>query len=286
MKFIKKYLDKNSLTKNEQVLAYYIIDNPNEFVDSTTREISKKLFISPAIVTRFAKKVGMDNLFELKIKVVKELSLEINHEISDEIPVRENDTSYQLMNKIKDISFTAIEETKKELDYATLDEIVSIIDNSKQVDIYGSGLNYHIACEFSYMLSRIGKRVNVPESTNTRFNQAMLSNEDHIAIVLSHTGNTKQYEEILNILKRRKTKIVILTGYLSSRLAQLSDYKVYVMPGRKFSDMGPIFFSESTKYILNVLFSILFTKKYKVNVENSSEYAKVVNYENEINNED
>ncbi|MTD38902.1 SIS domain-containing protein [Erwinia sp. CPCC 100877] len=157
-----------------------------------------------------------------------------------------------------------------------------MIEKSDQVDIYGSGMNYHIACEFSYMLSRIDKRVNVPESTNTRINQALLSDKTHVAVVLSHTGNTKQYEELLHILRKKETKIIILTGYLSSKLAQLSDYKIYVMPGRKFSDMGPMFFSESTKYVLNILFALLFTKNYRMNVDRSSEYAKMANYEKEI----
>lgn len=282
MNFIKRYLENDQLTKNERIVAQYIIEHPNEFLEQTTREISKEIFVSPAVITRFARKVGMNSMHDLQMRVVQELTMQEDKAISDEIPVKENDTSFQLIDKISRISATAIAETKNELDYRLLDEVARIIMNAEQVDIYGSGLNYHIASEFAYMLSRIEKKVTVPESTNTRYNQAMLSNEKHVAIVLSHTGNTKQYEELLRNIRKKKTKIVILTGYFSSKLAQLSDYKIYVMPGRKFSDMGPIFFSESTKYVLNVLFSILFTKNYKTNVERSSEYARMANYENEV----
>lgn len=285
MKFIKRYLESGQLTKNEKIVAHYILDHPNEFLKQTTRELSKQLFVSPAAITRFTHKIGMENLSELQTRIIKELSLQEHEKITDESPVKENDTSYQLIDKVSRITSTAISETKKELDFSLLDEIARIILNAEQVDIYGSGLNYHIACEFAYMLSRIEKKVTVPESSNTRYNQAMLSNENHVAIVLSHTGNTKQYNELLRNIRKKKTKIVILTGYFSSKLAQLSDYKIYVMPGRKFSDMGPIFFSESTKYVLNVLFSILFTKNYKTNVQRSSEYAKMANYETEVRDE-
>ncbi|MTD38901.1 hypothetical protein GIX45_09690 [Erwinia sp. CPCC 100877] len=101
MNFIKKYLTSNQLTKNERLVAEYIIENPNEFLNSTTREIAKKIYVSPAIITRFARKIGMASFHELQMRIVKELTVETEDSISDEIPVKETDTSYQLMNKIE-----------------------------------------------------------------------------------------------------------------------------------------------------------------------------------------
>ena len=279
-------IKKMQCTPVEKLIRNYIIQNPNIVLELTTRELAMKTYTSPIAITRFCRKAGYDGFPQFKIKLANEINNITSFiENIEDTPIKSNDTPFHIMNKIKDLQFLAIEETLTALDYKKIEKLIPLIEKAQQIDLYGSGVNLHIAQEMAYLLSRIGKKVLISDSTNSRLTQAITSNNKHIAFVLSHTGETEKYVKIAKILKERNTTIIAMTGYLNSSLAKLSNFHFYISPGKRFIDMGPIIFATSTRYILYTIFASLFTYNYDHNIIASTEYAKIANYELQLQDE-
>ncbi|MFV0395769.1 MAG: MurR/RpiR family transcriptional regulator [Coprobacillaceae bacterium] len=274
-------LQEMQFTNTERIIADFTTHNPLKVLEMTTRTLADATYTSPMAVTRFCKKLGVGGFLQFKLL----LSSEIGHmqnaiHVDDILPIKEYDTAYNVIAKIKKIQIAAIEETANKLDYNLIQKIVQLMMNADQIDIYGLGINYYIAEEIKYLIGRLDKKVVINDSKNERYAQVLSSNEKHIAFVLTHTGEEKEQLKIAKLIQNQGTKIISLTGDENSSLAKISDYNIYIKPGDRFVDMGPIVFSTSTRYVLDTIFGYMFTFVYRNNKEKFDTYAKLTNYEN------
>lgn len=270
-------------TSTDEVIRDYIFDNAADVLEMTTRELSNEIFTSPTAISRYCKKLGIDGFPQFKLLLSTELHLfQSDIFIEDILPLKKNDTAFQIISKMKNIQIQAIEETEKFLDYNQLQDLVHTLMKADNIDFYGIGINYYISEEIRYLLTRIGKKVTIRDNKNEKIAQVLSSKKGNVAFVLSHTGEEKEQIELARILKKKGTIIVTLTGYTNSTLAKLSNFHFYIKPGRRFVDMGPIIFSTSTRYVLYTIFGYLFTFCYENQKEEFELYAKLANYETQF----
>ena len=274
------------LTNVEKQIGDFILKSPQLVLELSTREFAQMVYTSPTAIVRFCHKLGSQGFPQFKIQLASELStITSEMEFLDNNPIKQNDSIYKIIHTVEKLEYLAISDTANALDYKVVEKVIPLLDKAEQIDFYGSGVNLHIAQELTYLLMRVGKKAYVSDSTNVRLTQAFSSKENHIAIILSHTGETQKYIDIVNILNEKKTMTISLTGYIDSTIAKLTNYHFYVRPGRRFKDMGPVVFSTSTRYVLYVLFASLFAHNYSDSVKKSDEYAKLANYELQIKDE-
>ncbi len=276
MNLIQKMKSKEGFTSTEAAIADYILKCPEVILSTTTRDIAKNTFTSPTTIVRFCHKLGLDGFPQFKIRLSAEMSAAGNVDNNIDItPVQKGDSLYKIINRVKEIETTAIDETKSSLKYEQISEVISLIDKASEIDLYGSGMNLNVAHEAAYLFMRLGKKANVSEYSNVQMNQIFYSDKGHLAIILSHSGETVRCIETVKILRKKKTKTVCLCGYMNSKLSLLCDVSIYIKPGKRFIDMGPLFFSTSTRYVLYILFAVLFAENYDANMERFEEYIKI-----------
>jgi len=93
--------------------------------------------------------------------------------------------------------------------------------------------------------------------------QALSSNQDHVAIVLSRTGENKRLVDIAKILQENGVKSILLTPIKESKLVTMCDEFLYVANTEEYLDMGSLIFGAGVRYYLDVLFGLLLSKNYK-----------------------
>ena len=135
-------------TPTEQVIRDYILGNYVDVMHMTTRDIAKKTYTSPTAVTRFCRKLGIDGFLKFKLQLVSESKNFQEDLIVDEVlPLKPNDTAYQVITKMQKIQTQAIEETAKELDYQQIQKLTHLLMKCENIHFFGLGVNYYISQE-------------------------------------------------------------------------------------------------------------------------------------------
>jgi len=284
---LKKAVDNMALfSSKEYKVIQYIMDNPNQFLDMTIRDLSKVTGVSISTIVRVTKKLGTEGYYDFKIEFFKQRKQQnkINYSM-EEASITRRDTPYQVIQKITAIEMRISDEVKNEMDLKQIERIVEYILKAEKITLYGSGVNRHLNELFSYSLLRAGKNSYVPSTWDDRFLRMRLSNERDVAIILSHRGNNAKYYRLMQGLHQKNIPIILLTGSKESKMATLATEVIYINPGHRFEDMANVIFTTSVSYVYDVLFAYIFNQQYDDIVDNTKEYEELSAYYASIKNE-
>lgn len=205
----------DSFTPSEKTIADFFIHNTDE-VDVSSKNLSKKLFVSEASISRFAKKCGFDGYREF-IFVYKQSFEKSTPNITNSYTKQVLNTYEELLNK----SYTLIDEKQ-------IQRVVDMISNKKRIYIYGRGSSGLVAQEMKLRLMRLGVNVEaISDSHIMKMNSVLMDNEC-LVIGISISGNTK---EVINSLKeahQRGSSIVLMTSKQDEEMYKYCDEILYV----------------------------------------------------------
>lgn len=205
----------DSFTPSEKTIADFFIHNTEE-VDVSSKNLSKKLFVSEASISRFAKKCGFDGYREF-IFVYKQSFEKSTPNITNSYTKQVLNTYEELLNK----SYTLIDEKQ-------IQRVVDMISNKKRIYIYGRGSSGLVAQEVKLRLMRLGVNVEaISDSHIMKMNSVLMDNEC-LVIGISISGNTK---EVINSLKeahQRGSSIVLITSKQDEEMDKYCDEILYV----------------------------------------------------------
>ena len=92
--------------------------------------------------------------------------------------------------------------------------------------------------------------INLKHISSDQNRQAMLSNKDSVAIVISYSGEEQEIKRIVNYIKQKEGTVIAVTSINNSYLRKNADY------------------------IMDIIFSLLFKNNYNINLIEKLERAK------------
>lgn len=271
MRLLKTLSEREKFSAVEQNIIKYILDNPKEIVNMSIRELANKTFTSSAAIFRLCQKCGLKGYTEFKIKFISEVNRTSDFE-NDELekpirdlhrPINGKDDVKSVVRRMAFLQIEAIEETKNEINYKQLERVADMMNAAGQIVFFGFDLNYYISQSTVYHLVRTGKPAVVYETVNNQVAKAVMFKKEDVAILISRTGENKNLIRISQVLKRKEAKIILLSASRDTSLDKLCDEFIYIANVIDYLSMGGVIFSVGCRYILDVLFGILFSKNYK-----------------------
>ena len=126
-------------------------------------------------------------------------------------------------------------------------------------------------------MSEIGVVVNVPVEQYQQSLAAAASNEEHVAIVVSFEGRGMLVEQVMTLLKKNKTPIVLISSTTNKTMIQSSDYNLYLNPNENHYNKISSFSTRlSLLYLLDCIYTCYFKLDYDKNVKYKTEtYMKM-----------
>ena len=271
MRLLKTLSEREKFSAVEQNIIKYILDNPKEIVNMSIRELANKTFTSSAAIFRLCQKCGLKGYTEFKIKFISEVNRTSDFE-NDELekpirdlhrPINGKDDVKSVVRRMAFLQIEAIEETKNEINYKQLERVADMMNAAGQIVFFGFDLNYYISQSTVYHLVQTGKPAVVYETVNNQVAKAVMFKKEDVAILISRTGENKNLIRISQVLKRKGAKIILLSASRDTSLDKLCDEFIYIANVIDYLSMGGVIFSVGCRYILDVLFGILFSKNYK-----------------------
>lgn len=277
---IQKLKEQNDFSDVEKKIAEYILKNPNKILSMSIRDLAQRTYSSTSTILRFCRKLGINGYQDFRILFNSEISSEIfNLNINEDEPFKYDDSIESVAYNIATVNIRGIQDTLKGFDFSNIKAIVQMFNKSKIIDIYGDGSSLLSASEFRLKMLRLGIRVQIEENFSNQCYQAVNSDSQHIAIFISHSGESLNSSKIINILKKRLIPCIAITSNINSTIANQSDYIIQNGSYENvYLDKKLEMYSShiSVHFILDCLYSFFYINNYDKYLKDSKEKETII----------
>lgn len=190
------------LTELEQEIARYFLQSDTIHNDLSSQQVTQKLHISQAALTRFAKKCGFTGYREFVFQYQHQASKQDTHSHKHSPLTKRVLRSYSIMR----------EQTQDLIDEEQLERVAQLIDEAERVYFFGTGSSGLIAREMKLRFMRLGV---VCEALTDRDGFAWttsIMDENCLVLGFSLSGTTQSVLDSLLDAKDMGAKTILFTS--------------------------------------------------------------------------
>ena len=275
---ITEKMQQTAFSPSEKILIDYILKQRQEIKNKTTKQISLETYTNPSMLVRIAKKLGYDGWTELKHIFLEEIKYLDSHfeNIDANIPFENQDNVMTIASKMAMLNQATINDTLSLIQYETLQKAVLLLTKASNIKIFTNNENVLISQDFVLRMNRIGQHTTLCMTGGEQVYEACTCNIDTCAILISYTGETDQFSKITSILKKRKIPIIAMTSIGQSALADHADCVLRITTREKlYSKISSFTTTTSICYLLDVLYSCVFSQDYDGNLKRKIAISKM-----------
>lgn len=211
-----------SMSDIERSIANYILTQPSVFINRTTRALAGELGVSEGSIVNFANRVGAGGFTQLKIKVAMNLRSSMSEGSAE---VGEKSGALGMFHTMMRNAIKSFQDTSSIITEEMLRVVADALMSAKgRIEIYGVGSSSMVVNDAYYRLMRIGLPVYGVTDPHISSVSAAFLTPACVAIGISYSGKTVETLRTIEIAKRQGAKIIALTSYARSPLAQLADH--------------------------------------------------------------
>jgi DNA-binding MurR/RpiR family transcriptional regulator len=251
-KTLKSIISNSKLTKKEDEIAEYILNNLTDACLVTSIELANRLNVSNATIIRFSKKIGFSGYTDFQ-KYLREHYYEGSMAISNEItiPSERLKLSYDkvkqsdLLNdnlKILEKNIHSISEKNSPVEF---EKAINYIIDARRVYILGSRARVGITEVMGVFLNQIIDNI-VIHSTNsfTPFDTLASCNEEDCVLIFSFPRYSEVDIAAAKMANEANAKVVIITDKATAPIAHYADVLLLVSVDSNafFNSYTPVLF--------------------------------------------
>ncbi|MCH1942466.1 MurR/RpiR family transcriptional regulator [Holdemania massiliensis] len=265
-------------TKAENEVVEFILENPRRVTEMTIDELAGQTFSSNSSIVRICKKVGMKGFSEFKIKIASELNTFIltQSRLDPDIPISPGSTREEIAREILNLQYQALTDIYNTLDFDQVWKAAQLIDQSDLVLMYGRGESLLPLRCLQADLVRIGKRSSCESIIGF---DAVFPCDDQIkkcAVILTQYGDSKQIGEAFNELHRENIPIIMIHGNQKNMLSKRAAVSISFDNMETHSKFAACASRVTKYYILDLIYSFLFSMHYNKNIKSVMEHSELV----------
>lgn len=240
----------DDMTPVERSIANFFLNN-TERMDFSSKNVSNRLYVSEAALSRFSKKCGFKGYREFIFSYEKDLDFEnINTNKEQDISV--------FTRKVKGSYTSLLQENINLLKEKQIIRIADMLNQSRKVCVYGIGSSGLAAKEFQSRFMRIGLDVAAVTDSQMMQISASLVEKDVLIIAISLSGETREVTDSIKIAKKKGAPVVFITANKDADIVGICDevlltsYVKNLDTGTKISPQFPIL------VMMDILYSYYF----------------------------
>lgn len=171
-------------------------------------DISEHIGVSTASVTRFCKKIGVNNF--------KELLYLYQQKLDQQEPLKNTHSSlyYDYLEMVQGV------ESRLAID--TVSNIADEIHRHRIIHVFGSGYSALSAADFKFRFTRLGKFVEIVQDESSMRMITNLLKPDSLVLILSLKGKNKKMIDYAQEMTANGIKVFSITGNEKSKLVEYS----------------------------------------------------------------
>lgn len=208
---VRIHLAKVDFTYVEEEIATYFKSGKPPL---NIHELAKELSVSSSSITRFCKKLGLNNYKELMYLYQKHLDTNQEDKVS------------QVCIDLRSEYFRICNEVDHNYDEKAIIETCKCIKEHRVINIFALGLSATAAQDFKFRFLRTGKFIEVIHDKDAIRMSAQILQKGDLVFFFTLRGSS-YLEEIAELLKSKGVFVISLLANKKSRLIRLSDIVLY-----------------------------------------------------------
>lgn len=243
-------LNMKELSRSEQKVAHFILDQPLVSLQLNINELGKKCNVSEATIVRMSKHLGYKGFYQMKLSLAQSLTKnkDADGKLETKVDIETLDGFYEAMN-------LDLQKIKHNLDGDTINKCVTLIASCNTLHIIASGNTIPIVLDFAFRLSRIGVATTSSISDELSLATVNIARYGDIVLAISHTGGSAAGIKALEIAKKKGLSTIAITDILDCPLNARAEYRLCTGVD---ASKTYVFGAESHTYISTVLDVLLF----------------------------
>jgi DNA-binding MurR/RpiR family transcriptional regulator len=211
-------LHYDTFSKTEKKVADFLMQNPSQILNLYITDLAERCGTSEATIVRFAKRLGFEGYQQLRIAIAQDTeSRPINENIS------QSDRAGSIFQKVCDDIYCSLEKTKKAIDSDSLERCCNAILTADNILVCGLGNSSSIAIDASHKIFRLGLNAHAYTDNHLQAIAAAHTNEKSVLIGISHSGESKDIIQAMQIAKQNGATTIAITNFGKSPIAKASD---------------------------------------------------------------
>ena len=190
------------LTELEQEIARYFLQPETSQDDLSSQQVTQKLHISQAALTRFAKKCGFTGYREFVFQYQHQASKPDTHSHKHSPLTKRVLRSYSIMR----------EQTQDLIDEEQLERVAQLIDDAERVYFFGTGSSGLIAREMKLRFMRLGVVCEALTDQDGFAWTTSIMDENCLVLGFSLSGTTQSVLDSLLDAKEMGAKTILFTS--------------------------------------------------------------------------
>lgn len=267
----------------EQQIVEYLIKHPETLHNMTITDLARLTYTNTTSVMRVAKKMNYTGWVEFKKAYLEEWAYLNNYftAVDNNLPFTETDSLMTIAQKIAVLEQNTLKDSLSLLNDEKLALSQEILTQSSSIYVYAEHSNAMLAEIFVSRLRRINYDATIVHFYHNGEIEAYNCAEDSCAIVISYTGENAVLVNCVEILKQKEIPIISITSMGNNTLAEQSDCSLFITTREKlYSKISSFTSSTSIMYLLNILYSIVFSKDYHKNLNQNIELGLAFEHRN------
>lgn len=216
----------STFSEKECSLADYILENPNKIIHGTINQIAEALQLADSTVFRFCKRIGYKGFQELKIALASETT-ENMQDIHERVDKEDDEKT--VLKKVFQSNIRTLEDTLKVIDSSLFKQAAEALLDGNKVEFFGFGGSNILALDGFHKFVRTGLSVSAHADSHLQLMSASQLSEGDVAVLISHTGKTKDILDIYETVAKENVTTIGITGFTQSPLSKRVDIPLYTL---------------------------------------------------------
>ena len=213
-----------AMRKSEQKVADIVLKSPNVVMNGSISEAAKLAGTSDPTVVRFCKQLGLKGFMELRLRLAS-ASVPDKKTLED---ITETDSVDSIFINVMRSVAEAVSTTERYMDRRLLEQAVDSMVDASRWEFYGMGGSGIIALDAHHKFFRLGVPCVAYNDSHMQVMSAAQLDDKSVAVVISHSGATKDILESAEIAKEAGATVIGILGNKDSEVAKHCDIPLCV----------------------------------------------------------
>jgi RpiR family transcriptional regulator, carbohydrate utilization regulator len=214
------------LSEKEKKIADYILKHPKEIIHCTINQLADNLEVAESTIFRFCQRIGFKGYQALKIALAAEIVTPIADIHED---IQAGDDVVTVGEKVFRSNIKTLEDTLKIIDEEALKTAVQALVRAEKVEFFGIGGSAIVSLDAYHKFIRSGINVYSNFDAHMQLMSASQLGKQDVAVIISHSGSTKDIIDLLQILKEKQVTTIAITNFAKSPLTKHADILLYTV---------------------------------------------------------
>lgn len=219
-------------------MASYVLDHPDECIQTSVSELAELTGVSDPTVIRFCRALGFRGFQDFKIRLAQSV-VPRDRQIHE--TARSDEPAPDLVRKIFDSNTAALQDTLRTLDYSQVEESVKELAGAGKILFFGLGGSAVVAMDAYHKFFRLGVPCEWFNDGHLAVMAASMMRPGQVFVAISHSGSSKDVVDALEVAREAGARSIAIVSHHVSPVSRAADRTLCVASvetGFKFEPMA------------------------------------------------